>query len=85
MDDLVSHSPPLRPARRRSRKGQGLDAGTIGASSIFSGEEETFAWARAVSRLTEMGTKSWAEGNKVDEEGHGSEARREMMMDQAIM
>lgn len=33
----------------------------IGGSSIFSGDEELFAFARLLSRLTEMGTKSYAE------------------------
>lgn len=38
----------------------GLDADTVGASSIFTGDEEVFAFARAVSRLSEMGTADWA-------------------------
>lgn len=38
----------------------GLSAETVGASSIFTGEEEIFAFARAVSRLTEMGSVQWA-------------------------
>ena len=33
----------------------GLDAGDVGSSSLFSGEEELFAFARAVSRLSQMG------------------------------
>lgn len=33
----------------------------IGGSSIFSGQEEVFAFARLVSRLSEMGTKHYAE------------------------
>ncbi len=39
---------------------QGLTE-NIGASSIFSGEEEVFAFARACSRLVQMGSKDWAE------------------------
>ena len=39
----------------------GLNAETVGASSIFTGDEEVFAFARAVSRLTEMGSREWAE------------------------
>jgi protein AFG1 len=39
----------------------GLPDNVIGASSIFSGEEEVFAFARACSRLVQMGTKEWAE------------------------
>lgn len=33
----------------------------IGGSSIFSGDEELFAFARLLSRLSEMGTKQYAE------------------------
>jgi len=33
----------------------------IGTSSLFSGEEEVFAFARACSRLVQMGTLEWAE------------------------
>jgi peroxisome-assembly ATPase len=41
---------------------QGLkDQIAVGASSIFSGEEEVFAFQRACSRLVQMGTKDWAE------------------------
>lgn len=42
----------------------GLNAETVGASSIFTGDEEVFAFARAVSRLTEMGSREWAERAK---------------------
>lgn len=30
-------------------------------SSIFTGDEERFAFARALSRLSEMGSKEWVE------------------------
>lgn len=33
----------------------GLSAETVGASSLFSGDEEMFAFARCVSRLSQMG------------------------------
>lgn len=39
----------------------GLSDQVVGASSIFSGEEEVFAFARACSRLVQMGSKEWAE------------------------
>ncbi|KAJ1309026.1 hypothetical protein OPQ81_004707 [Rhizoctonia solani] len=39
----------------------GLNAENIGKSSIFTGEEEIFAFARACSRLVQMGTREWAE------------------------
>ncbi|KAG8757377.1 hypothetical protein FRC11_004591 [Ceratobasidium sp. 423] len=39
----------------------GLNAESIGKSAIFTGEEEIFAFARACSRLVQMGTREWAE------------------------
>lgn len=42
----------------------GLEADQVGASTIFSGEEEIFAFARAVSRLHEMGTQAWARDSR---------------------
>ncbi|CAE6540435.1 unnamed protein product [Rhizoctonia solani] len=39
----------------------GLNTETIGKSAIFTGEEEVFAFARACSRLVQMGTREWAE------------------------
>ncbi|KAI6047539.1 AFG1-like ATPase [Pisolithus marmoratus] len=39
----------------------GLSPEVVGASSMFTGEEEIFAFARACSRLVQMGSKEWAE------------------------
>ncbi|ORY21376.1 AFG1-like ATPase-domain-containing protein [Naematelia encephala] len=39
----------------------GLSADEVGSSSLFSGDEELFAFARCVSRLSQMGTKEWSE------------------------
>lgn len=39
----------------------GLDDQVVGKSSIFSGDEEVFAFARACSRLIQMGSREWAE------------------------
>jgi len=39
----------------------GLPADTVGVSSMFTGEEEIFAFARCCSRLVQMGSKEWAE------------------------
>ncbi|KAF8622164.1 hypothetical protein AX15_007282 [Amanita polypyramis BW_CC] len=39
----------------------GLSADVVGRSSMFTGEEELFAFARAYSRLVQMGSKEWAE------------------------
>ena len=35
---------------------QGLDAESVGSSSLFNSEEELFAFARCVSRLAQMGS-----------------------------
>jgi hypothetical protein len=37
---------------------QGLDANAVGSSSLFSSDEELFAFARCVSRLNQMGSVS---------------------------
>jgi len=39
----------------------GLDMARLKDSSIFSGDEERFAFARALSRLAEMGSREWVE------------------------
>jgi protein AFG1 len=39
----------------------GLSMSQLKSSSIFSGDEERFAFARAISRLTEMESKEWIE------------------------
>ncbi|KAI0797000.1 AFG1-like ATPase [Abortiporus biennis] len=39
----------------------GLSGDVVGSSSMFTGEEEIFAFARCCSRLVEMGSKQWAE------------------------
>lgn len=40
---------------------QGLSDKVVGTSAMFTGEEEIFAFARACSRLVQMGSKEWAE------------------------
>ena len=39
----------------------GIDMSMFKDSSIFTGDEERFAFARALSRLTEMGSTEWVE------------------------
>jgi protein AFG1 len=39
----------------------GLSDQVVGSSSLFTGEEEVFAFARACSRLVQMGSREWAE------------------------
>jgi protein AFG1 len=59
MDDLVR--PVSESVVRGADARQGLPAGVVGASSLFTGDEELFAFARCCSRLVEMGSVQWAE------------------------
>lgn len=65
MDDLVrflnSRIPHMITNLRCDTILQGLSGEIVGSSSIFTGEEEVFAFARACSRLVQMGSKQWAE------------------------
>jgi predicted ATPase len=48
----------------------GMNMKMLKNSSIFSGDEEQFAFARALSRLAEMGSKEWIErGMGLEEQG----------------
>lgn len=64
----------MKSAISESEEGEGLDASMrnlmddlgmnmkmLKDSSIFSGDEERFAFARALSRLSEMGSLQWIE------------------------
>lgn len=39
----------------------GMNMNMLKGSNIFTGDEERFAFARALSRLVEMGSKEWVE------------------------
>ncbi|KAF8897798.1 AFG1-like ATPase-domain-containing protein [Infundibulicybe gibba] len=61
-DDPPSSGPkPISDHMRSIMDDLGLSDQIVGSSSIFSGEEEVFAFARACSRLVQMGSKEWAE------------------------
>lgn len=64
----------MRSAISEGEDGEGIDASMrslmddlgmnmkmLKDSSIFSGDEERFAFARALSRLSEMGSLQWVE------------------------
>ncbi|KAL9071359.1 MAG: hypothetical protein Q9157_005487 [Trypethelium eluteriae] len=53
----------------------GLSMAALKDSSLFSGDEERFAFARALSRLSEMGSKEWVERGLGMEERGGKEER----------
>ena len=53
----------------------GLSMAALKSSSLFSGDEERFAFARALSRLSEMGGQEWVERGLGMEEKGGKEER----------
>ncbi|KAF5387890.1 hypothetical protein D9615_000629 [Tricholomella constricta] len=59
--DEDSGSKPVSDHLRTVMDDLGLSDQAVGTSSMFSGEEEVFAFARACSRLVQMGSKEWAE------------------------
>ena len=54
----------------------GLNMKMLKSSSIFSGDEEAFAFARALSRLSEMGSADWIE-HGMGMEPKGGQVERE--------
>jgi len=61
-DDQKNDGPqPISDHMRGVMDDLGLSDEIVGSSSIFTGEEEVFAFARACSRLVQMGSKQWAE------------------------
>ncbi|KAF4575161.1 AFG1 ATPase family protein [Pleurotus pulmonarius] len=52
---------PISDHMRSVMDDLGLTSHAVGSSSIFTGEEEVFAFARACSRLVQMGSKEWVE------------------------
>jgi protein AFG1 len=53
----------------------GMNMSMLKNSSIFSGDEERFAFARALSRLSEMGSQEWVERGMGLEEKGGKEEK----------
>ena len=52
----------------------GLSVEMIKTSKVFSGDEERFAFARALSRLSEMGSQEWIErGMGLEQKGGKTE------------
>jgi protein AFG1 len=62
-DDQIRHMADL-----------GINTEVVGSSSLFSGDEELFAFARCVSRLTQMSTKEWADESAI---AHKSATKKE--------
>ncbi|KAL4902820.1 hypothetical protein BDW74DRAFT_157660 [Aspergillus multicolor] len=68
LDDNGEHT-DLSDAMRMMMDDLGLSMKALKTSSIFSGDEERFAFARALSRLSEMGSKEWVERGLVGKGG----------------
>ncbi|APA13099.1 hypothetical protein sscle_10g078690 [Sclerotinia sclerotiorum 1980 UF-70] len=64
----------LNDAMRMMMDDLGMNMNMLKSSSIFSGDEERFAFARALSRLSEMGSQQWVErGMGLEKDGGKSE------------
>ncbi|EED18297.1 mitochondrial ATPase (Afg1), putative [Talaromyces stipitatus ATCC 10500] len=62
IDDSSADGHEILPSDMRQLMDDlGLSMAALKSTSIFSGDEERFAFARALSRLTEMGSKHWVE------------------------
>lgn len=59
-DSKPGNSQDLDSTMRSMMDDLGLNMDTLKDSSIFTGDEERFAFHRCLSRLSQMGTESWA-------------------------
>ncbi|KAL4812649.1 AFG1-like ATPase-domain-containing protein [Aspergillus spinulosporus] len=74
LDDNGEHT-DLSDAMRMMMDDLGLSMKALKTSSLFSGDEERFAFARALSRLSEMGSKEWVERGLVGKSGLDTEGK----------
>ncbi|KAI1007432.1 hypothetical protein K3495_g795 [Podosphaera aphanis] len=58
---LSSEGDELDDSMRNLMDDLGINMDTLKKSGMFSGDEEKFAFARALSRLSEMGSQEWVE------------------------
>lgn len=69
-----AHGEDLDSAMRNLMDDLGLSMKALKSSSLFSGDEERFAFARALSRLSEMGSREWVErGMGLEKDGGKAE------------
>ncbi|WPG98790.1 Hypothetical protein R9X50_00158600 [Acrodontium crateriforme] len=59
--NVQSEGTGINDAMRSLMDDLGMNMDMLKKSSIFTGDEEAFAFARALSRLTEMGSQEWVE------------------------
>ncbi|EIN10509.1 hypothetical protein PUNSTDRAFT_132598 [Punctularia strigosozonata HHB-11173 SS5] len=60
-DEKAGASSDISDHMRSVMDDLGLSVDQVGTSSMFTGDEEIFAFARCCSRLVQMGTREWAE------------------------
>lgn len=60
-DEMPPHSTTLTDHMRSVMDDLGLASDVVGTCSMFTGDEEVFAFARACSRLAQMSSKEWVE------------------------
>jgi protein AFG1 len=66
----ISEGEDVDDAMRSLMDDLGMNMTMLKNSSIFTGDEERFAFARALSRLSEMGSQEWVErGMGLDHKG----------------
>jgi protein AFG1 len=73
-DSAAETDADIDDAMRSLMDDLGMNMQMLKSSSIFSGDEERFAFARALSRLSEMGSQEWIErGLGLEEKGGKAE------------
>lgn len=73
--DATEEGSDLDAAMRNLMDDLGMNMNSLKNSSIFSGDEERFAFARALSRLSEMGSQEWVERGMGLEKSGGKEEK----------
>ena len=70
----LQNDQPLDDAARQLMDDLGLNMEVMKNSGTFTGDEEMFAFARALSRLSEMGSQEWVERGMGMEDSGGKKA-----------
>ncbi|RFU33516.1 hypothetical protein B7463_g2799, partial [Scytalidium lignicola] len=73
---VAADSDHVNDSMRNLMDDLGMNMDTLKSSSIFTGDEEKFAFARALSRLSEMGSQEWVERGMGLEKNGGEEEQK---------
>lgn len=77
--DPASDGAGVNDAMRSLMDDLGMNMESLKKSSIFTGDEESFAFARALSRLVEMGSQEWVERGLGLEKSGGLKGKEDYM------